>query len=104
MALAQRQAGVTQGYKEKAKFVERAGPTLLERVAKSLVANAREIRRFAADDIVYATIDTLYVMRYLKSHLGFRKRIHIEPLVTEREPQYQTGGLQVEPVRLLAKR
>lgn len=104
MALAQRQAGVTQGYKEKAKRVERNEPSFLSRVVKILVSNAREIREFVVDEIVYATIDTIHVARYVKYQLGFRKRIHVEPLVTEREPHYATSGLQVEPVRILAKR
>ena len=71
MAIAKPSAGVTIGYKPKVKQVERRKPTLLQRVVVSLLANAREMREFAADEIVYATMDTVRLLHYLRYEFGW---------------------------------
>ncbi len=83
MAIAQRQVSVTRGYKEKAKRVERREPNVLQRVVRSLRTNAREISAYVADEIVYATMDTLRVLNYLRYELGFKTRARVEPVVHE---------------------
>ena len=70
MAIAKQSAGVTIGYKPKVKQVERRKPTLLQRMVVSLIANAREMREFAADEIVYATMDTVRLLNYLRYEFG----------------------------------
>lgn len=70
MAIAKQSMGVTVGYKPKVKQVERRKQTLLQRAALSLSANAREIREFVADEIVYATMDTARLLNYLRYEFG----------------------------------
>ena len=70
MAIAKQTTGVTIGYKPKAKKGERRKLTLLQRVVVTLIANAREIRAFAADEIVYVTMDTVRLLQYLRYEFG----------------------------------
>ena len=70
MAIAKQSAGVSFGYKPKAKRVERRKPTWLQRMVGTLGANAREMREFAADEIVYETMDTIRLFKYLRYELG----------------------------------
>lgn len=70
MAIAKQSAGVTIGYKPKVKQVERRKPTRLQRMVMSLLANAREMREFAADELVYATMDTMRLLKYLRYEFG----------------------------------
>jgi hypothetical protein len=104
MALAQRQAGVTHGYQEKVKRVQKTEPTLLQLVVKTLLTNARDIREFIADEIVYETLDTLHLLRYIKYQLGFRPRRRGESVNTERTPNFAPPATYPEPVPVMAKR
>lgn len=71
MAIAKQSAGVTIGYKPKPKQVESRKPTRLQRMAVSVRANAREMSAFAADEIVYAMMDTMRLLKYLRYEFGF---------------------------------
>lgn len=114
MALAQRHVGVTRGYKVKVKRVERAEPETprwVVRAVVSLRAGARELRELFMDEIVYATIDTLRVMNFVRYELGFRTRARVEPMVQELEQFvaehdliHEVGTLQTEQARILVKR
>lgn len=71
MAIAKQTAGVTFGYKPKVKQVERRKPTLLQRIVATCIVNAREMREFVADEIVYETMDTIRLLRYLRYEFGW---------------------------------
>jgi hypothetical protein len=113
MAIAQRQVGVTRGYKAKAKAkrAERRDSPELAKFLASLRQGARELREFVSDEIVYATMDTLRLMRYVRYELGFRTRARVAPVVQEiehfvhdHELMHDVGTLGTEQVRVLAKR
>ncbi|TAH49561.1 MAG: hypothetical protein EYC68_16745 [Chloroflexota bacterium] len=111
MAIAQRQAGVTRGYKSKTKRAARCEPSLWQRIVKSLRVSAREMREFVVDEIVYETMDTLRVLDYLRYELGFRTRTRVKPVVHELEQFvydheliHEVGTFSAEQVRVLAKR
>jgi hypothetical protein len=114
MALAQRQVGVTRGYKVKVNRVEREEPETpawIAQVGSSLRAGARELCELFADEIVYATMDTVRVMNFVRYELGFRTRERVEPVVHDLENFVQAhdlihevGTLQTEQAGVLAKR
>lgn len=70
MAIAKPSSGVTIGYKPKAKRVERRKPTWLQWTAAGVIRNGRELCEFAADEIVYATMDTARLLNYLRYEFG----------------------------------
>lgn len=111
MALAQRQAGVTRGYKVKGKRAERETPAWIGSVVASVRAGARELRGLFVDEIVYATMDTVRVMNFVRYELGFRTRERVEPIVEdlenfvhEHDLIHEVGTLQTEQARVLVKR
>ncbi len=104
MALAQRHAGVTQGYRVKVKRVERTEPAWMVVAWGNVKSSARELRELVRDEIAYATMDTMRVLEYLKYELGFRERKKPAPVVREREAMYAVETLQAEPVGVMAKR
>lgn len=111
MAIAQRQVGVTRGYRSKAKRAERRYLPQVAKVTASLKQGARELGELVADEIVYATMDTLRLMQYVRYELGFRTRARVEPVVHEiehfvhdHELMHEVGPLTTEQVRVLAKR
>ena len=70
MAIAKQSAGVTFGYKPKAKRVERRNSTWLQRIVGMCIVNAREMREFVADEIAYETMDTIRLLNYLRYEFG----------------------------------
>jgi hypothetical protein len=75
MAIARQQVGVRQGYRARERRVileERRTLTKLQWIAAGLLSNAREIRDAIADEIVYATMDTVRVLEWLRYEFGFR--------------------------------
>lgn len=103
MALAQRHAGVVKGYQAKAKRIEKVEPSFLQVAVKTLVSSAREIREFMVDEIVYETMDTVRLVRYLKYQLGFRPR-RAKPAATKREVIPASPMTQPEGVPVFVKR
>lgn len=85
MAIANRTAGVTRGYKVKAKRAARNEPSGWQRAGTTLRQGAREIVCFAQDEIVYATMDTLRLLEYLRYELRRETRVRVEPVVQEWE-------------------
>lgn len=111
MALAQRQAGVTRGYKVKVKRSERATPARVGGVVAKARAGARELRELFVDEIVYATMDTVRVLNFVRYELGFRTRERVEPIVEDLENFvhdhdliHDVGTLQTEQARVFVKR
>ncbi|MBI4673866.1 MAG: hypothetical protein HY741_19645 [Chloroflexi bacterium] len=93
MAIANRTAGVTRGYKPKAKRAAKCEPSVWRRAAASLRQGAREIVAFAQDEIVYATMDTLHLLAYLRYELRIETRTRVEPVVQEWESFVQEHEL-----------
>ncbi len=103
MAIAKQSAGVTVGYKSKAKRVERRKPTLLQRVIGACIANAREMREFVADEIVCETMDTIRLFKYLRYEFGWkngrrrsadeRRTVQENPVVGWSDGQVVTDGI-----------
>lgn len=111
MAIAQRSVGVRRGYKPKTKSTMRRESLVLRRVAASLLGGARELGSLVADEIIYATMDTLRVMQYVRYELGFRTQGRVasplreqESLAPQPERRFERGAFGTEPIRVLAKR
>jgi hypothetical protein len=111
MAIAKQPVSVTRGYKAKAKRVVRREPSLWQTVGMSLRQGARELREFVVDEIVYATMDTLRMINYLRWELGFRTRARVEPVVQElehfvhdHELIHDVATFNKEQVRVMVKR
>ncbi len=85
MAIANRTAGVTRGYKAKAKRAARREPNVWQRAVATWRQGAREIACLAQDEIVYATMDTLCLFEYLRYELRLKTRARVEPVVQEWE-------------------
>lgn len=65
---------------------------------------AREIAALLGDEIVYATIDTLRVVLWLRYQLGIDRRAYKTPLQMEREQRQRAAQPVTEPSRFAAKR
>lgn len=105
MAIAKQQPGVTRGYRTKAQRAMPRKPTMVRRIVMSLRQGARELHEFVTDELVYATIDTVRILNFLRWELGFRTRARVEPVVHELEHfVHDHETLNSEQVRALAKR
>jgi hypothetical protein len=78
MAVAKQQVGgvqgVRRGYRVNKHRVMPAEVSKVQRLVSTCRSGARELRGFVEDEIVYATMDTLRVLSYLKYELGSRRR------------------------------
>lgn len=111
MAIAKKQVSVTQGYKPRTRVGTPRKANALQRALTSLGQNAREVCEFITDEIVYATMDTVRVLNYLRYEFGFRARARVEPVVHELEHfvheydlVHDVGTYSAEQVGGLAKR
>ncbi len=88
MASAKQQVGVRPGYKARERRVrveERREPSQLQKIVGVVLSNARDVREFVADEIVYATMDTIRLWEWLRYELGFRTTQRVKPMVYELE-------------------
>ena len=93
-------SGVKRGYKPKQKSVKRREFDFVQQSAVILNQFARETLAFLADEIVYATIDTLHVLRYLRAEFrrALRKRVASRNYpVHEYELGHESGTLAAAP-------
>ncbi len=94
-------SGVKRGYKPKQKLVKRREFDFVQQSVIILNQFAREALAFLTDEIVYATIDTLRVLRYLRAEFrrAPRKRVASRNYpVYEYELGYESGTLAAEPI------
>jgi hypothetical protein len=105
MAIAQRHAGVTRGYKAKPKKAGKPRTVVLVRLMVGIRRGARELAGYVRDEIAYATMDTARLVEYLRAELGLRTRARVLPVaqelenfVHERDLIHDIGNLTAEQV------
>lgn len=105
MAIVKQQASVTRGYKPKGQRTAPRKLSLWQRINLSVRQGARELREFVTGELVYATMDTVRLLNFLRWELGFRTRARVEPVVHNVEHSArEQDTFNQEQVRLLAKR
>jgi hypothetical protein len=97
---------VRPGYSPRQARPRRSREAPPSRVNPSLRRVARGIRQTVADEIVYATIDTIRLWRYLRFQMGARSRPDArtvgnaaDPVGRKREAHPETGALAAEQIR-----
>ena len=93
-------AGVKRGYKPKPKSVKRRRLDMVRQRAFKFNQLARELFAFLGDEIVYATIDTVRVVRYVQSEFRRTPRRPVESKINalrEYETKLESGTLAAEP-------
>ncbi|HZQ06277.1 MAG TPA: hypothetical protein VFD70_06820 [Anaerolineae bacterium] len=94
-------SGVKRGYKPKQKSVKRHEVTLAQKTLITLNQLARETLAYLADEMVYATIDTVRVLRYIRAEFGRAPRRRSESknhALREYETILESGTLAAEPL------